>query len=124
LTTHYLEEAEHLCKHVAIIDHGEIIENANMKSLINRLNKQTIVLDIDQPSQHIPLLEGYQHRLIDETTLEVDVHRGQSINELFNLLTQHNINITSMRNKTNRLEELFINLVSQNKKSKRVKNER
>lgn len=121
LTTHYLEEAEHLCKHVAIIDHGEIIENANMKLLINQLNKQTIVLDIDKVSHHIPVLDGYQHRLIDETTLEVDIHRGQSINELFKLLTLNNINITSMRNKTNRLEELFINLVSKNKKLKASK---
>lgn len=117
LTTHYLEEAEHLCKHVAIIDHGEIIENANMKSLINRLNVQTIVLDVESPMQTLPQLEQYQHRLIDETTIEIEVHRGQSLNELFQLLTQQNINIASMRNKTNRLEELFIHLISENKKN-------
>ncbi|MBX3708463.1 MAG: ABC transporter ATP-binding protein [Gammaproteobacteria bacterium] len=117
LTTHYLEEAEQLCKNVAIIDHGEIIENANMKSLINRLNAQTIILDIEKPLPHAPLLEGYPNRLTDETTLEVDIHRGQSINQLVELLTQHQIKITSMRNKTNRLEELFIRLVSENKQA-------
>lgn len=118
LTTHYLEEAEQLCKNVAIIDHGEIIEHANMKSLINRLKAQTIILDLETPFLHAPFLDGYQYRLIDETTLEVEIHRTQSINQLFNLLTQANINITSMRNKTNRLEELFIRLVSENKKNK------
>lgn len=116
LTTHYLEEAEHLCKNVAIIDHGEIIENANMKSLINQLHMQTIILDLDKPSSHIQTLDGYQHRMLDEITIEIDIHRGQSINDVFQLLTLQNINITGMRNKTNRLEELFIHLINQNKK--------
>lgn len=116
LTTHYLEEAEQLCKNVAIIDHGEIIENANMKSLINRLNVQTLVLDFEQSLSQLPTLHAYPHRLIDETSMEIEIHRGQSINELFEILTQQNIRISSMRNKTNRLEELFIHLVSENKK--------
>ena len=116
LTTHYLEEAEQLCKHVAIIDHGEIIVNANMKSLINRLNVQTIILDMEKSPAQMPKLDGYHSRLIDETTLEIEIHRGQSINALFDLLTQHNITISSMRNKTNRLEELFIHLIAENKK--------
>lgn len=115
LTTHYLEEAENLCKHVAIIDRGEIIENANMKALINRLNSQTIILDVAKPlSFHSPIA-GYASRLIDEFTLEVDVERGQSLNHLFDLLTQHHIEISSMRNKTSRLEELFISLINENK---------
>lgn len=115
LTTHYLEEAEQLCKNVAIIDRGEIIENANMKSLINRLNVQTLILDLDKSLSQLPKLDDYRYRLIDETSMEIEIHRGQSINELFELLTQQNIRISSMRNKTNRLEELFIRLVKENK---------
>lgn len=116
LTTHYLEEAEQLCKHVAIIDHGEIIENANMKSLINRLNVQTLLLDIASPLTQTPDLDGYQYRLIDDSTMEIELHRGQSINDLFTLLSKHRINISSMRNKTNRLEELFVRLIAENRK--------
>ncbi|EKD70149.1 MAG: hypothetical protein ACD_46C00619G0004 [uncultured bacterium] len=115
LTTHYLEEAEQLCKNVAIIDHGEIIENANMKSLINRLNRQTLVLDVDQSITELPNLEGYQVRLIDDATMEVEINRGQSINDLFQLLIEQKIRISSMRNKTNRLEELYIHLIAENK---------
>lgn len=117
LTTHYLEEAEQLCKNVAIIDHGQIIENANMKSLINRLKKQTLVLDIENPLPESLALTGYPHHLVDETTLEVEITTDQSINELVSLLTEQNIKINSMRNKTNRLEELFIHLVHGNRKS-------
>lgn len=116
LTTHYLEEAEQLCKNVAIIDHGEIIEHENMKSLINRLNMQTLVLDMEKPLSHLPALGQFTHRLTDETTLEIDISRGQSVNHLFELLTREGITISSMRNKTNRLEELFIHLISENKK--------
>ncbi len=115
LTTHYLEEAELLCKHVAIIDHGEIIEHATMKSLINRLNKQTLILDLKNPLTALPVLENYQTRLVDETTLEIDVHQGQSINDLFQVLTHQRIAVANMRNKTNRLEELFIHLIEENK---------
>lgn len=111
LTTHYLEEAEHLCKHVAIINHGKIVEHANMKELINRLNVQTLILDISKPLSVIPPLTGYDYQYIDETTLEVALHRGQTLNDLFHTLSQHDIQIASMRNKTNRLEELFISLV-------------
>ena len=116
LTTHYLEEAEHLCKHVAIIDHGEIIEHANMKTLINRLHVQTMILDMAQPLTKLPILDDYIWRLQDDTSLEVEVHRQQSLNDLFGKLTAQKIQISSMRNKTNRLEELFISLVTQNKK--------
>lgn len=116
LTTHYLEEAEHLCKNVAIIDHGEIIEHATMKSLINRLDVQTLVLDLERPIGTLLDLGGHFHyRVIDEGTIEVEVHRDQSINHLFTLLTQQGMKVHSMRNKTNRLEELFIYLVSENK---------
>ncbi|OGT61519.1 MAG: ABC transporter [Gammaproteobacteria bacterium RIFCSPHIGHO2_12_FULL_45_12] len=116
LTTHYLEEAEHLCKHVAIIDHGEIIEHANMKTLINRLDVQTMILDLAAPITTPITLNGYPASLTDETTLEVKIHRHQSINELFQRLTEQHIHVTSMRNKTNRLEELFIGLIADNKR--------
>jgi ABC-2 type transport system ATP-binding protein len=114
LTTHYLEEAEHLCKNMAIIDHGEIIENANMKSFINRLNVQTIVLDLEQPLLALPALENFQPRLLDDTTLEIRLRQDLSLNHLFAELSAQNIRIKSMRNKTNRLEELFIDLISDN----------
>jgi len=116
LTTHYLEEAEQLCKNVAIIDHGEIIENANMKSLINRLNVQTLVFDLENPIAQMPTLRGYEPKLLDEATLEVEIRRGQSINDLIFQLSEKHIMIASMRNKTNRLEELFIGLINENKK--------
>lgn len=116
LTTHYLEEAEHLCKHVAIIDHGEIIEHAEMKSLINRLTLQSIILDIKTPHAPISDLQGYTHRIIDEVTLEVEIERGQSLNELFELLSKQHITILSMRNKTNRLEELYLHLITKHKR--------
>lgn len=124
LTTHYLEEAEHLCKNVAIIDHGEIIENANMKTLINRLNAQTILLDLNQPQQQALQLDGYGYQFIDDTTLEVEIHRHQSLNHLFELLTQQKIQVSSMRNKTNRLEELFVRLVAENQQANSKQSER
>jgi ABC-2 type transport system ATP-binding protein len=117
LTTHYLEEAEHLCKKVAIIDHGEIIEHANMKSLINRLNTQTILLDMQKPLTHSPALNGYACHLVDETTIEVQISRDQPLNYLFDLLTKQDITVVSMKNKTNRLEELFIGLISDDRKT-------
>ncbi|MDR3490456.1 MAG: ABC transporter ATP-binding protein [Gammaproteobacteria bacterium] len=115
LTTHYLEEAEHLCKNVAIIDNGEIIEHANMKSFINRLDTQTMILDLASPLRDIPENLKYPCRLIDEVTLEIKVSKHHSLNMLFDTLTKNNINITSLRNKTNRLEELFIDLIANNK---------
>ena len=118
LTTHYLEEAEHLCKHVAIIDHGEIIEHADMKSLINRLHIQTLILDISEPIDHPPLLADYPYRLLDKTTLEVELRKTQSLNLLFQKLTEQGIRVIGMRNKTNRLEELFVRLITENKAKK------
>lgn len=117
LTTHYLEEAEHLCKNVAIINHGEIIENANMKTLINRLHVQTLILDLDKPFIESPMLSDFQHRWIDNTTLEIQIYKTQSLNSLFDILTKQRINIIGMRNKSSRLEELFVHLISDNHKS-------
>jgi ABC-2 type transport system ATP-binding protein len=115
LTTHYLEEAEQLCKNVAIIDHGEIIENANMKLLINRINVQTIVLDTELPVPPTLNLATFQHRVLDDMSIELEIRHDQSINDLFSLLTQQGVSVRSMRNKTNRLEELFIHLIAENK---------
>lgn len=117
LTTHYLEEAEQLCKNVAIIDHGEIIEHAAMKNLIGRLNMQTFIIDLEKPINPNTQLKPYQYRIIDDTTVEIELPRGQTINELVNVLNQHHINIYGIRNKTNRLEELFIHLVQTHKHS-------
>jgi len=116
LTTHYLEEAELLCKNVGIIDRGEMIESADMKSLLSRLHVQTLVLDLHQPITDSIDLSGYEHQLLDDTTLEVALHQGQSINELIGALTQKNIQVRGMRNKVNRLEELFVRLIAKNKK--------
>ncbi|HSW68698.1 MAG TPA: ABC transporter ATP-binding protein [Gammaproteobacteria bacterium] len=114
LTTHYLEEAEHLCKNVAIIDHGEIIENSDMKSLINRLKIQTLILDLNEPILTLDL-KNYPYRLLDKTTLEVEIHKNQSLNSLFDELSKQQIYVNGMRNKTNRLEELFVHLIAKNK---------
>lgn len=115
LTTHYLEEAEHLCKNIAIIDQGDIIENANMKTLLNQLNTQTLVLDLELPLWQPLPLTGFITNLIDSTTLEVNVPRGLTMNDLFAQLSLQGVKVTGLRNKTNRLEELFIDRVNQNK---------
>lgn len=111
LTTHYLEEAEMLCRHIGIIDKGMIIENTSMKQLLARLHQETFVLDSPQLPATLPELVGYPMRRLDDHSLEVDVERSQGLNELFAALSTHGIRITSMRNKANRLEELFVHLV-------------
>ena len=112
LTTHYLEEAESLCKNIAIINHGKIVENTSMKELLSKLNKETFIFDLNNPIKELPNLDDYNLKLIDTTTIEVEVDRERNINKLFEILTKKNINITSMRNKTNRLEELFLKLLN------------
>lgn len=114
LTTHYLEEAESLCKDIAIIDKGKIIEDTSMKQLLTKLNIETFVLDLKRRLPSPPTIDGYRIQLIDESTLEVDVSKNQSINELFRLLSENDIEVLSMRNKANRLEELFLRLVDNN----------
>jgi len=111
LTTHYLEEAENLCRNIAIIDKGRIVENTDMKSLLNRLDKETFVLDLFDPLTDTSLLEGIQYHQVDPTTIEVELHRHEGLNDLFTLLTQRGIKVASMKNKVNRLEELFLTLV-------------
>ncbi len=114
LTTHYLEEAENLCRNIAIIDRGELIENTSVKHLINQLHMETFVLDLAKPLTQLPELPEHSITQLDDTTLEVVICKGQSINQLFHDLSQHDIEVLSMRNKTNRLEELFLHLVEQN----------
>lgn len=111
LTTHYLEEAESLCRNIAIIDQGEIIQNSSMKSLLAKLNNETFILDLDQDLTDLPNLDGLDARLTDEHTLEVDLPKAHGLNSVFAMLTAQNIGVLSMRNKANRLEELFVELV-------------
>ncbi len=111
LTTHYLEEAESLCRHIAIIDRGAIIENTRMQTLLGRLHLETFVLNLRQPIAGAPEIPGYPLRRLDEYTLEVDVTREQGLNALFPQLSARGIEVSSLRNKANRLEELFLRLV-------------
>ena len=111
LTTHYLEEAENLCRRVAIIDHGQIIEYGRTKDLLAKLHTETFVLNLRKPLAALPPLDGYAVTQVDDTTLEVEVNKEQNINGLFELLSQDRIQVLSMRNKVNRLEELFVRLI-------------
>lgn len=111
LTTHYLEEAEQLCRNIAIIDHGAIVENTSMKLLLSKLDVETFVFDVNNMPEQLPNLTGITFRRIDDHTLEAEMPRTQAMNALFDALTTHGITVLSMRNKTNRLEELFVRLV-------------
>ena len=115
LTTHYLEEAEMLCRNIGIIDKGELVECTSMKSLLSRLNMETFVFDLKVDISESPSLNGINCRLSDPHTLEVDVEKAHSINSVFAQLTEQGIEVLSMRNKANRLEELFVALVEQGK---------
>jgi ABC-2 type transport system ATP-binding protein len=111
LTTHYLEEAETLCRNIAIIDGGRIVERDHMSSLLRRLHTETFVLNSSAPLAAAPSLPGYPVRLTDDHTLEVEISKEQNLNDLFERLSQLGIQIVSMRNKVNRLEEIFMRLV-------------
>jgi len=111
LTTHYLEEAESLCRNIAIIDQGEIIQNSSMKSLLAKLNVETFILDLSSDIDALPDLKGTDARLTDPHTLEIDIAKEAGLNEVFEQLTNQGIGVLSMRNKANRLEELFVSLV-------------
>ncbi|CCQ12649.1 putative ATP-binding component of ABC transport system [Pseudoalteromonas luteoviolacea B = ATCC 29581] len=112
LTTHYLEEAELLCRNIAIIDKGIIVENTTIKALLAKLDKETFVLDI-APIEHQVALDGYTFKQLDNHSLEVDVLKSQGLNGVFKQLDAQNISVLSMRNKANRLEELFVGLLEQ-----------
>lgn len=111
LTTHYLEEAEQLCKNIAIIDRGEVIEQTDMKSLLGRLKEERIILDVEGLRETAPQIEHFNVLQRDLSTLEVSVHKDQRITSLFIELEKQGITVKSMRNKANRLEELFLSLV-------------
>ena len=112
LTTHYLEEAEQLCKNVAIIDKGLILENTSMKELLQSLHHQTFVFNTMHPIDTLPALDPFTAIKLDANTFELRVDSQRSLNEVFTALNQHNIQINSMRNKTNRLEELFMDIIN------------
>ena len=112
LTTHYLEEAEQLCKNIAIIDQGEIIKNCAMAELLAGLDSECLVLNLKQAIDKTPSLDDYPTHLIDGHTLEVQIKKHESVNKLFAQLSQLNIEVLSMRNKSNRLEQLFLNLIN------------
>lgn len=111
LTTHYLEEAEMLCRNIGIINHGVIVQDTSMKALLAKLNLETFIFDLPANSPEFNLT-GFGYRRIDDHTVEVDVERGSALNGIFSQLTEQQISVLSMRNKANRLEELFLNLVS------------
>ena len=111
LATHYLEEAEQLCKNIAIIDKGGIIKNSSMKSLLSTLNHQTFVFNLEHALSELPQMQDLKTHLIDANTLELQVNNNLTLNEVFQVLSQKGIRVHSMRNKTNRLEELFLDLI-------------
>ncbi|WWO97595.1 MAG: ABC transporter ATP-binding protein [Candidatus Dasytiphilus stammeri] len=114
LTTHYLEEAETLCRNIGILQKGILIENTSMKNLLSKLQTETFILDLDKNSP-IPKLIGYQSRFIDKYTLEVEIYRNQGINDIFTQLNHQNVKVLSIRNKANRLETLFVKLIKEDK---------
>ena len=111
LTTHYLEEAESLCRNIAIIDKGTIVEHTSMKALLAKLDRESFILDLTDPIDACPDIGIVHLKRIDATTLEADVPKGTTLNELFDALARTGIRVRSLRNKANRLEELFLSLV-------------
>ncbi|MDC3375654.1 ABC transporter ATP-binding protein [Gammaproteobacteria bacterium] len=116
LTTHYLEEAEQLCRNIGIIDHGTMVADTSMKDLLGTLNVQGFVFDLVEPLEEAPFIEGFPLKLEDPLTLVAAVNKDRSINALFSEFSKLNIKIKSMRNESNRLEELFIEMVNSNEK--------
>ncbi|WP_346351131.1 ABC transporter ATP-binding protein [Oceanimonas sp. AH20CE76] len=116
LTTHYLEEAEILCRHIGIIDKGRLVENTTMKGLLGKLNVETFILDLAADCRE-PFLSGVNWQMTDDHTLEVEVAKEQGLNGVFAQLNEQGIRVLSMRNKANRLEELFVTLVEQGRKA-------
>ena len=117
LTTHYLEEAENLCRNVAIIEGGRIIERDSMANVLRKLQTETLVFQLSEPRTAAPAMTGFKTDLSDDHTLEVEVSKGQSLNDIFAQLSLQGIRVDSMRNKVNRLEELFVRLVDDSVRS-------
>lgn len=120
LTTHYLEEAEMLCRNIGIIQSGELIENTSMKALLSKLQYETFIFDLDSYDKK-PVIKGYKNFFEDDLTLAIEVERNQGVNNIFKQLNQQNIKVLSMRNKSNRLEELFLK-ITEDKHQKEEKN--
>jgi ABC-2 type transport system ATP-binding protein len=111
LTTHYLEEAESLCRNIAIINRGQIVEHSSMKNLLRRLHREVFILDCVENLPDSMIIPEFIVRRMDDHTLEVEVEKGQHVNQVFAELDRQGIHIESMRNRANRLEEMFVNLV-------------
>jgi len=111
LTTHYLEEAESLCRNIAIINQGKIVENSDMQTLLSRINKEHFVLNLLKPLDKVPNIEGYQLELSEPRLLQVAVPKDKGLNGLFQKLTEQGIEVLSLKNKSNRLEQLFMDIV-------------
>jgi len=117
LTTHYLEEAESLCRNIAIINQGRIVEHDRMDRLLHALHTETFLLDIKEMPAQLPELDGCTMKRLDDNTLEVEVNRDLGINGLFEALTRNGMEVVSMRNNQNRLEQIFIKMMDANRKS-------
>ncbi|WP_339118459.1 ABC transporter ATP-binding protein [Halomonas sp. BMC6] len=111
LTTHYLEEAESLCRNIAIINHGEIVRNTSVRELLAELDTETFLLDLAEPVEQVPALEGFELQQIEPSQLALVIHRGQQLNDVFSALSAQGIQVVSMRNRANRLEEMFVSMV-------------
>jgi len=118
LTTHYLEEAEHLCKKIAIIDHGEIIKHCPMSELLKEVELRCLVMDLDEPLASPPNINNLNCKLSDPHSLEIQVDKQVSLNDIFSELSKLNIKVLNVRNKSNRLEQMFLDLIQENAKAK------
>jgi len=124
LTTHYLEEAESLCRNIAIIDKGDIVKNTTIKALLQQLNTEVFIMDTVETLTQAPQIEGFETQLLDEHSFEVVMQRGQHLNDVFVQLNTVGIGISSMRTKSNRLEELFVELVDQDRNKQDAANQK
>ncbi|MGC3875006.1 ABC transporter ATP-binding protein [Halomonas sp. GXIMD04776] len=111
LTTHYLEEAESLCRNIAIINNGEIVKNTSVRSLLTELDTETFILDLAEPLERVPRIDGFEVEQSESAQLTLSVKKGQRLNDVFEQLSEQNINVVSMRNRANRLEEMFVSMV-------------
>ncbi|GAB2794692.1 ABC transporter ATP-binding protein [Halomonas shantousis] len=111
LTTHYLEEAESLCRNIAIINHGDIVQNTSVRDLLAQLDTEIFLLDLARPMREIPVIEGFEISKVDDAQLSLAVKRGQQLNDAFAQLSAQGFDIVSMRNRANRLEEMFVSMV-------------
>jgi len=116
LTTHYLEEAESLCRRVGIINHGEIVRDTSVRELLAELDTETFLLDLAHPVEAAPEIEGFEISRVDDAQLAVVVHRGQRLNDVFAALSEQGMQVMSMRNRANRLEEMFVSMVEDDQK--------